>query len=442
MISKKVITDKKPTIFVSYSSKDKALVDLVDRDFRKKLGIILLRDERELDYRESIYMFMKKVRQVDYVLIMLSDAFLKSRYCMYEMTELMKDENYKDRILPIKVEEIDIFSLKGRLEYTHYWKDEFQKFEKALKPFAGKLDRSVLVSKELEEANLVKNIYSTINEFLNHIRSIRLEQLDELQKQNYRQMKKILRLENMKKTINMKFPGVLISVLAIFMAGLILGGLIYLKSNNKYRQFPSEILATFEDDTSGLPLAKTNWGQEWSKFGDSEFNCRSVSIYSIKKILSESNNYAMWIDVNLPECEAQVYRYTGIVAYLGANMEKFDLSLYSGVSIDFGISKLEGSLDIFVQLVDTKTKVDGAWHVAPIEFNYKRIGPKDRPKMTKISIPFSKFIYPSWYKPEKVLPLYLKEIYKIAIIFRQKIYDRKPVKGIFIIDNIRFYKDR
>jgi len=48
------------------------------------------------------------------------------------------------------------------------------------------------VKKELEEVKLVKSIYEMMDEFLNHLASIRLERWEDIQRENYRQIKEAI----------------------------------------------------------------------------------------------------------------------------------------------------------------------------------------------------------------------------------------------------------
>lgn len=71
-----------------------------------------MRDIRDLRYKSSIKEFMKQIRKGDYSFIIISEDYLKSLNCMYEMGEFIKDESYKDRILPIvKKEQIFLMLL-------------------------------------------------------------------------------------------------------------------------------------------------------------------------------------------------------------------------------------------------------------------------------------------------------------------------------------------
>lgn len=43
---------------------------------------------------------MQSIVNMDYVVFLISDSYLKSANCMYEVLEVMKDKNYKEKIFP------------------------------------------------------------------------------------------------------------------------------------------------------------------------------------------------------------------------------------------------------------------------------------------------------------------------------------------------------
>lgn len=51
----------------------------------------------------SIKEYMHSVRYMDYTILLISDAYLRSRNCMYEVLELMRDRMYKNKIFPAVV---------------------------------------------------------------------------------------------------------------------------------------------------------------------------------------------------------------------------------------------------------------------------------------------------------------------------------------------------
>jgi len=120
------ISKKGFNIFLSYSHEDASLADSIDTKFAQS-GIQLIRDKRDIDYRESKSDFKKQIRFNDYVILVISPNYLKSADCMYEILELTKDENHKKRILPIMKRDTDILTPIGRNSYVIYWQDEYKK---------------------------------------------------------------------------------------------------------------------------------------------------------------------------------------------------------------------------------------------------------------------------------------------------------------------------
>lgn len=134
-------------IFLSYSWSDDELANDIDNKFAK-IGINLVRDRRDLKYKSSIKEFMKQIRQGDFALIIISDNYLKSSNCMYEVTEFIKDENYKERIFPILKNDAKIFKAIERNQYIRYWQNEYMKLKEE--------------SSDIDEANKIDYIRELI----------------------------------------------------------------------------------------------------------------------------------------------------------------------------------------------------------------------------------------------------------------------------------------
>ena len=80
-------------IFISYSWEDEKTTNKLDNFFRNK-KIELIRDKKELSYKSNIKEFMKKIRKSDFTILLISDSYLKSMPCMYELLEFIKDDNF------------------------------------------------------------------------------------------------------------------------------------------------------------------------------------------------------------------------------------------------------------------------------------------------------------------------------------------------------------
>ena len=147
-------------IFLSYSWKNDNIANSLDELFSLE-NITLIRDKREIKFKQSIKEFMNRVRESDYCLMLISDEYLKSINCMYEVLEFIKDENYKERILPLIHKDCGIFRIDGRVKYTQYWENEYKKTN-ALLSDVENLNQVEII----EECKRIENIKRNVGEFL------------------------------------------------------------------------------------------------------------------------------------------------------------------------------------------------------------------------------------------------------------------------------------
>lgn len=147
-------------IFLSYSWKDEALADKIEGYYRDS-NIIIKRDKNNIEHWGSIRKYMESIRETDYVILIISDSYLKSVNCMYEINELMKDENYKNRIFPLVLEE-SIYKLEGRIEYIVYWEKKYSETKEKIEQIKN-MENTSRVSEEL---HFIREISYSISEFL------------------------------------------------------------------------------------------------------------------------------------------------------------------------------------------------------------------------------------------------------------------------------------
>lgn len=147
-------------IFLSYSWNNDNIANRLDELFSLE-NIMLIRDKREIKFKQSIKEFMNRVRESDYCLMLISDEYLKSTNCMYEVLEFIKDENYKERILPLIHKDCGIFRIDGRVKYTQYWENEYKEIN-ALLQSVEDLNRIEIT----EECKRIENIKRNVGEFL------------------------------------------------------------------------------------------------------------------------------------------------------------------------------------------------------------------------------------------------------------------------------------
>ncbi len=122
---------KNKTIFLSYNWHDGETADRIDRYLSGIPGITVKRDVRDIGVWKSIREFMKSIREQDYAVLIVSDRYLKSENCMFEVMEIMKEKEYGNRIFPAVVEH-SIFKPLARAEYVRFWQRECEKLEEAI----------------------------------------------------------------------------------------------------------------------------------------------------------------------------------------------------------------------------------------------------------------------------------------------------------------------
>lgn len=95
--------------------------------------IRLVRDKNDLGYKGGITEFMNRIGKAKGVVVVVSDKYLNSGYCMYELTEIYRHEDFRGRIFPIVLEDAKIFDANGRLEYKKKWKERLDKLDEEIR---------------------------------------------------------------------------------------------------------------------------------------------------------------------------------------------------------------------------------------------------------------------------------------------------------------------
>jgi hypothetical protein len=144
-------------VFVSYAwgAESETIVDELERAFDQR-GIHMVRDKKDLDYKGSIRVFEERIGRGQCIILVISDAYLRSEHCMYELVEVDKNQNLRNRIFPILLSDAHIHKAIDRLDYVKYWDDQIEQLNQAIK----------------EKINLMTNLIS-INESLDKYAHIR-----------------------------------------------------------------------------------------------------------------------------------------------------------------------------------------------------------------------------------------------------------------------------
>lgn len=121
-------------IFISYAWKgaSEEMANLIETTLQAN-QIHLVRDKNDLGYKGGITEFMNRIGQAKGVVVIVSDKYLKSGYCMYELSEIYRHKDFEGRIFPIVLEDALIFDVNKRLEYKQAWKQKLDELDEEIK---------------------------------------------------------------------------------------------------------------------------------------------------------------------------------------------------------------------------------------------------------------------------------------------------------------------
>lgn len=158
------MAENEQQVFISYAwgeetSEREAIVNQIDKSLQKR-GLKIIRDKRDLGYKGSIRKFMERIGEGDSIIVVISDKYLRSKNCMYELVEIAKNKQFADRIFPIILSDAKIYDAGDRLDYIEHWEKEKAKLNKKIRELS---DFSNLQSIQ-EELNDVDEFRDEIDE--------------------------------------------------------------------------------------------------------------------------------------------------------------------------------------------------------------------------------------------------------------------------------------
>lgn len=152
--------EKKVEVFLSYCWSDKELAEKVYNSLNCCKQINLHMDVLKIHEWKSIKEYMQSIVNMDYAILLISETYLKSSNCMYEVLELMKDIKYKDKIFPAVVHTA-IYSVSERIKFVVYWQNELKNLIEEMKEIEMQN-----LGTFVDELKHRQNIVSNIAEFL------------------------------------------------------------------------------------------------------------------------------------------------------------------------------------------------------------------------------------------------------------------------------------
>ncbi|MBL8061660.1 MAG: toll/interleukin-1 receptor domain-containing protein [Anaerolineales bacterium] len=148
------MSEYEQAVFISYAwgeetNEREAIVNQLDHSLQKR-GLKIIRDKRDLGYKGMIRQFMERIGEGDCIIVVLSDKYLRSKNCMYELVEIAKNKDFTSRVFPIVLPDAKIYDAKDRIEYKKYWKQKKEDLNREILSL-GDLSNITGIAEELDD---------------------------------------------------------------------------------------------------------------------------------------------------------------------------------------------------------------------------------------------------------------------------------------------------
>lgn len=197
--------ENKQKIFLSYCQKDKDIADLIEKKLVPliKKDFYISRDIRDVDFRDSFKKFMDSARNHEYIMMIISDRYLRSVNCMYEVTEVFKDKDSEAKILFFVLSENDrkyyqsdipgeiaanVYDPVEQAQYTLYWQEKEQGIMEKIK----QINEPVYSRRLTEELTRIREIEIDLPDFFSYISDAKGLPLETHLQTDFRQLRNII----------------------------------------------------------------------------------------------------------------------------------------------------------------------------------------------------------------------------------------------------------
>jgi internalin A len=136
-------------------------------------GVTIVRDNTHVALGDRLSAFMRRIGHSDRVFVFLSDAYLKSPNCMYELLTIWQtcgddEEQFRLRTRVYTMPGTDVFSIPARLKYAAHWKKQRDEIRQVIDEHGV----DVLGQTDLKHFKQIQDFAHHVNEMLAQIADV------------------------------------------------------------------------------------------------------------------------------------------------------------------------------------------------------------------------------------------------------------------------------
>lgn len=159
-----------PTVYFSYAWGDgetpegqlrEEVANTIYQEIKKReragdLKVVI--DREQMKYRDSIRKFTAQYADASLVVMIISEKYLKSKYCMGEVVEVLSNKDYLCRILPVLLPDTELNDDVKCADYFLHWETEQVKIDEKIKQIRNVAYSGSLVQLSEDYAEIIRII--------------------------------------------------------------------------------------------------------------------------------------------------------------------------------------------------------------------------------------------------------------------------------------------
>lgn len=197
----------KPAIYISYAwgSQSESIAERIETEFKNR-GLPIIRDKNHLSYKGRIRDFMEQIGRSKYVLLVISNKYLHSVNCMFELVHIFKNQYFYERIFPVVLDEVKIADPSERVKLMKYWENETESLSNEIKQLKDLSNIQGLT----EDLNLNAEIRDNIARLTDILKDTNTLSIDQLVSSDFEQLfasvQQKVKADSKEETVTVEYP--------------------------------------------------------------------------------------------------------------------------------------------------------------------------------------------------------------------------------------------
>ncbi|MGF7039723.1 TIR domain-containing protein [Mucilaginibacter lappiensis] len=171
-------------VFISYAwgGESEAITNAIVSALKDR-NIVVVHDKTDMKFKSSIKDFMQTIGKGKCIILVISDHYLKSKSCLFELLQIASQGEFAKRIFPVLLKDANIFDTINLIGYVKYWEIQMAELESAMKEVSIANLQGIR-----EDLDLYYEIRAFLPQLINKIRDMNTLTAEVHQRSNFEQL--------------------------------------------------------------------------------------------------------------------------------------------------------------------------------------------------------------------------------------------------------------